>query len=257
MTEPKTVGELIEQPETAPTEVPTDSTTAALDMIIRAATNPSIDVEKMERLMAMHGRLSTQRAKLAFDDAMASAQAEMTPVRANAENPQTKSEYADYAALDRALRPIYSAHGFSLSFDTYRDESVPENAIGVLCHVAHRGGFERDYRVPMPADGKGAKGGEVMTKTHAMGAAFTYGQRYLLKLIFNMAVSTDDDGNLASPVEYISAEQKNTLIARMQEVGADTTSFLRWLNVPNIDALPAIRFEDAMLALDKKAQASA
>ena len=48
----------------------------------------------------------------------------------------------------------------------------------------------------MPADGKGAKGGDVMTKTHATGAAVSYGMRYLLKMIFNVAVGEDDtDGN--------------------------------------------------------------
>ena len=45
---------------------------------------------------------------------------------------------------------------------------------------------------------KGAKGGDVMTKTHAAGSALTYGQRYLLKMIFNIAIGSDDDGNAAS-----------------------------------------------------------
>ena len=38
-----------------------------------------------------------------------------------------------------------------------------------------------------------------MTKTHAAGSALTYGQRYLLKMIFNIAIGSDDDGNAASP----------------------------------------------------------
>jgi hypothetical protein len=48
----------------------------------------------------------------------------------------------------------------------------------------------------MPSDGKGAKGGDVMTKTHATGAAESYGMRYLLKMIFNIAIGEEDnDGN--------------------------------------------------------------
>jgi hypothetical protein len=35
----------------------------------------------------------------------------------------------------------------------------------------------------MPGDGKGAKGGDVMTKTHATGAALSYGQRYLAECV--------------------------------------------------------------------------
>jgi hypothetical protein len=67
----------------------------------------------------------------------------------------------------------------------------------VLCHVSHSAGHERTYQIDMPADGKGAKGGDVMTKTHAAGAAASYGMRYLLKMIFNLAVGEDDtDGNM-------------------------------------------------------------
>jgi hypothetical protein len=48
----------------------------------------------------------------------------------------------------------------------------------------------------MPADGKGPKGGAVMNKVHAMGAGVAYGMRYLLKMIFNVAVGEEDnDGN--------------------------------------------------------------
>ncbi len=61
----------------------------------------------------------------------------------------------------------------------------------------------------MPADGKGAKGGDVMTKTHATGAAASYGARYLLKGIFNIAVGDDDrDGNAPPETEkFITEEQ--------------------------------------------------
>ena len=92
------------------------------------------------------------------------------------------------------LRPIYTNGGFSLSFDTGKD--APEGCVRVLCYVSHKSGHSRTYHVDMPADGKGAKGGDVMTKTHAVGAGMSYGMRYLLKMIFNVAVGEDDvDGN--------------------------------------------------------------
>jgi hypothetical protein len=63
--------------------------------------------------------------------------------------------------------------------------------------VAHRDGYSREYSIDMPADGKGARGNDVMTKTHATGSATTYGRRYLLMMIFNLSVE-DDDGNAAA-----------------------------------------------------------
>ena len=81
----------------------------------------------------------------------------------------------------------------------------------------------------MPADGKGAKGGDVMTKTHATGSATSYGMRYLLKMIFNVAVGTekDDDGNAASntkPTERITAKQLADLNALLQKTETPTAN---------------------------------
>lgn len=173
--------------------VPMESTTL-LQVISRAAADPSTDVEKMERLMQMYERIEGKRSETAFNDAMCDSQARMRPISADANNPQTRSKYASYGQLDKALRPIYTSNGFSLSFDTGSD--APEGFVKVLCYVSHKNGHSRTYHLDMPSDGKGAKGGDVMTKTHAVGSGMSYGMRYLLKMIFNVAVGEDDqDGN--------------------------------------------------------------
>ena len=171
----------------------TDST-KVLDVIMSAAADPSTDVTKLERLLDMYERISARNAETAFNDAMNKAQGAMRHVAADGFNQQTRSRYASYAALDKVLRPIYVQHGFSLSFDT--EQGTPD-CVTILCYVSHNAGHTRTYRAVMPADGKGAKGGDVMTKTHATGAGMSYGMRYLLKMIFNVAVGEDDnDGNV-------------------------------------------------------------
>lgn len=162
-------------------------------VIARAATDPHTDVDKLERLMAMAERLSARQAETSFNEAMNAAQTEMRAIAKDASS--DKGKYASFVALDKAARPIYSAQGFSLSFDT--GDGAPADHIRLLCYVSHRAGHTRTYHVDMPADGKGAKGGDVMTKTHATGAAMTYGQRYLFRLIFNLAVGEDNDGNVS------------------------------------------------------------
>lgn len=237
-----------------PAIIPVDEMATMLDVIRRAAADPAVDVEKMERLMAMHERLQMRRAEAGFNAAMSTCQSEMRPVSADATNPQTRSKYASYGALDNALRPIYTRHGFALSYDT--GDGAPADHVRVLCHVTH-GEYTRTYHADMPADGKGAKGGDVMTKTHAMGSAFTYGQRYLLKLIFNVAIGEfDDDGNGASG-DRITAEQKAELIALMREVNADTGKFLAYLGVRALDELPETKFDGAKKALEAKRKKTA
>lgn len=167
---------------------------ALLAIISRAASDPGVDIEKTERLWAMYAGMKARDAEAAFNSAMNKAQAEMGRVSADAANRQTNSVYATYGKLDAKVRPIYSRHGFSLSFDT--GDGAPEGCLRVLAYVSHTAGHTRTYRADIPNDGKGAKGGDVMTKTHASGSAMSYGMRYLLKLIFNVAIGEEDnDGN--------------------------------------------------------------
>lgn len=162
--------------------------------LLEVAVKRGSDIDTIERLVKLQIEMQQQDAKVLYGQAMKRAQGAMTRVSVDATNPETHSKYASYAQLDRALRPIYSREGFALSFDT-EDSPLPES-VRVVCYVTHEAGFTKTHRIDMPADGKGPKGGAVMTKTHATGAAATYGMRYLLKMIFNVAVGEDDnDGN--------------------------------------------------------------
>lgn len=205
------------QPRQVAVQPVSDSATL-MNAIAQAAANPNTDVEKMERLWAMHEKIAARDSERAFNDAMSSAQSNMGRVSADMQNPQTRSAYASYAQLDRHVRPIYTKNGFSLSFNT--GESGKENELRVLCYVSHSAGHTRTYMVDMPSDGKGAKGGDVMTKTHATGSAMSYGSRYLLKLIFNIAVGEgDDDGNGAGGAGKENEKLQAGRDAAMQGLG--------------------------------------
>lgn len=221
-------------------------------VINRAAQDPNTDVDKLERLLGMYERITARGAEEAFNAAMSGAQAEIGPVARNAENTQTRSRYATYDRLDRVVRSIYVKHGFSLSFGTA--VGAPADSVRVTCRVAHVAGHSRDYMVDMPADGKGAKGGDVMTRTHATGAAMTYGQRYLLKLVFNIALTDEDDDGNAAGLTPISNEQLMELDRLIKESGADPLRFMKYLGVAQLSELPAKRFGEAKNALRIKAR---
>lgn len=174
-----------------------------MQVVLRAASDPQCDIEKMERLMAMHERMQAKAAETEFNAALSRVQGEMGRIAADATNRQTSSQYATYGKLDSSLRPKYTKEGFSLSFGT---EPASEGMVGMVCFVSHIGGHTREYRAHVPSDGKGAKGGDVMTKTHAFGSGTSYGMRYLLKMIFNVAIGEeDDDGNGAGGDDFRNA----------------------------------------------------
>jgi hypothetical protein len=229
-----------------------DEGSAIIAMIERAARDPSVDLEKMERLYAMHERIEARRAEAEYAASMSECQREMEPIRKDANNPQTRSKYATYDALDRAVRPIYTKHGFEVSFDT-GEAQQPEH-IMVFCMITHKGGHRRIHRAPMPCDGKGAKGGDVMTKTHAMGSALQYGRRYTFGLGFNITTTErDDDGNRAGDTgEKISEDQADALRNLMDDFDSEQIAgFCKYFKVASIDDLPSAAFERAKAAIAK------
>ena len=90
---PATVDKQSRAPARRRAASPTGEAAALMATIARAASDPSIDVEKLERLMAMHERIKAGQAEQAFADAMSKAQAEMPQVFRDAENSHTKSRH--------------------------------------------------------------------------------------------------------------------------------------------------------------------
>lgn len=237
------------QGSAAVVEAPTEAT-SILAVIERAARSADVDVEKMERLFALQERFLAKQAEAEFNAAMSRVQAAVGRVAANKRNDQTKSRYADYAAIDRVCRPIYVNEGFSVSFGT--EESTKAECIRVLAYVSHRAGHTRTYHVDMPADGKGAKGGDVMTKTHATGSATAYGMRYLLKMIWNIAIGDDDNDGNGSGADSIGPGQAADIEALITEVGANRAMFLRFMQVDRIEDISLSQYRKAIAALEAK-----
>lgn len=226
-----------------------------LAIIANAAQNPNVDVEKMAKLLAMKREIDAEKAKQAYNRSLKSAQEEMRVVGYNRTNSQTRSSYATLEKIDAAVRPIYTKHGFSLSYDT---GDAPEGFVRVLCTVAHEDGHERTYKIDVPSDGKGAKGNDVMTKTHATGSGLSYGRRYLLTAIFNIQTGeNDDDGNQAGGIVCVSDEQASDIRRMIEETGADVKRFCEFYKVDAITSIPANRYEGVMRDLNQKKAAEA
>lgn len=184
-------GQMIATPEIVSPEtkiVPVDMS------MISLAIEKGAGIETIERLVALQEKLLDRQAEIQFNEALNRVQSEISRVAPDLENKQTNSKYASYAAIDRVIRPIYAKEGFSISFT---EEDCPKAEHVRIVAFVSKGAYTRQYRKDMPADGKGAKGGDVMTKTHAAAAADSYAKRYLVKDIFNVAIGQDDDdGNL-------------------------------------------------------------
>lgn len=218
-------------------------------MIERVARDPSIDLDRLERLIEMRNRESALDAEGAFNESMGQIQLEITPIARDSYNPQTRSKYASYFAVDKAIRPIYGKHGFSVSFD--EDVSPLPDHIRVLALVS-KGRHTRKSHYDLPIVTTGMKGNVMMTPTHAKAAAVSYAKRYLVGMIFNLSTGEDDDGNGASMGELIGDQQLSQLEEMATEVGANMAAFCKLLKVESLEKLPARQFDSAIALLKSK-----
>lgn len=121
------------------------------------------------------------------------AHAEMKEVKKNAENPFTKSEYADLEAVLKVIRPILAKNKLALiQFPSFEGENV-----GVVSRLLHESGewFEETTSV-----------GKLIADPQKVGSAITYLRRYSAMAICGIAPEDDD----ASQSEFAKKNKKKT-----------------------------------------------
>ena len=228
---------------TAPAPSEAAQVTAA---IVAMAMDPEVDIEKMERLMALQTEMEGRQAKRLFASSMAAAQSEIEPVARDKRNEQTKSNYATLEAIAKAVKPITAKHGFSLSFDTMPTDTP--NMMRVSCDVTHEGGHTKTFTAEIPIDSAGMAGKINKTPTHAFGSTMSYARRYLTMMAFDIATD-DDDGNAADAPAPISADQFQQIRDALDETGTDEERFVKFWGVDRLHDIHADKADAAIRAI--------
>ena len=107
-----------------------DSPSKVLALIERVALDPRADVQKLERLAAMHERLKAKEAELAFNAAKGRILKELAgikivknrPVLSEIDNGKPQKglfqafKYAPLEEIDKHLRPLFAEEEMDLSY---------------------------------------------------------------------------------------------------------------------------------------------
>jgi hypothetical protein len=193
--------------------ITTDNSIMAV--ISRAAADPTCDIEKMERLLAMHERMQAKTAEQAFNAAMAQMQCEIPTVFEAAVNLHTGNAYATLDDISRIVKPIMQKHGFAI---TFKVENL-DGAISVTGILMHRDGHREQTTMTLPADiGKGRN------DVQAVGSSTTYGKRYVMSALLNITTgeTRDDDGQSSDGSE--TADMRAQVVEDILErIGQTTT----------------------------------
>lgn len=180
-----------------------DGPADVLSIISAAASDPRVDADKLEKLLALKERIDAREAEMEFTRAFAAASARMPHIAKEGVidmGAKGKYTYARYEDLDAALRPVESAYGFARSFSTQPD------AGGILMTVTlrHAGGHSISSTRLMPPDS-----GAGRSAMQAIGSASSYARRYLTMDVWNIiTVGADDD---AVATGYITEKQQDTI----------------------------------------------
>jgi hypothetical protein len=236
-------------------------------MIERLSSNPDVDVNKIEQIVNLQEHILDRNAKQLYNEDMVKAQSLIPSVFKNKPNEQTRSKYADFSAINKIAKPHYSACGFSLTY--YEGKSEKENNIRVFADCMHRGGHTEIKWVDVPIDDKGIKGTTNKTNTHAKCSSLSYGKRYLICMIFNIATDDeDDDGNMIFNIatddedddgnaaggepEYLSEKQLSSItdmINAKDLKGDHYKRFMKHVEAESTKKILAKNFQKAMVAL--------
>lgn len=240
--------------ETLPIAAPASESAAILNVIERMATNPDIDPERVERFIALKRQMDADAARKAFYNALSDAKAEIPVIVKNRKvgyehkdgKGDTSYRHEDLGEIARTVDPILAAHGLSYRF---RTTSVLNEPVNVTCIIAHRDGHSEENTLSAGRDDSGKK-----NTIQSIGSTITYLQRYTLKAALGLAASSDDDARSSEDenAALITDEQRDQLLAKIDEVGADLPKFCAYFRIEAIPGLPAARFGEAARLLEQR-----
>ncbi len=127
--------------------------------------------------------------------AMASFQAEMSPVGKSANNPFFKSKYADLASVMKEAMPLTSKNGLAI---VQFPGVAPDSTEVLYTQITHKSGQWMRSCMKLHLTKNDAQG---------QGSALTYAKRYAAMAALGIVADEDDDGNAASKAKTLPKKQ--------------------------------------------------
>lgn len=223
-----------------------------LSIIARAAQDPSIDVDKMERLLGMAERMQDRQAEKDFAAALVELQGETIRIQATKKVDEKSDgtcryKFAPYEEIMAKVQPMLTLHGFSISFDT----EAGDGRLTSICTLTHKGGHSRQNRFAVrygKPPGSSDAQGDMSTKSYA--------KRGALCDALNISIEHDTDGQDAR-IEGgpITDEQAAILRELCEETNSDKKKFLAFARADSFEAISESRFDDLAAMLKRKEKA--
>ena len=228
---------------------PASETVALLGLIERAAADPGVDLDRMERMYAMYERASARSAKSAYIDALMAAKAALPRIiRAGAASYEDKKtgeakkafSYAKWEEVVGQIEPVLAAHGLMLTFTTEQQTGDRVAITGVL---SHRDGHSERAQMALGCDASGGK-----NNAQGWGSAISYGKRYTAFALLNL-VGHDDKDTDGAPPPADTTKPLADLKALIVETKSDIGRICQHFSVETLDDLSAAQISQVVTGL--------
>jgi hypothetical protein len=222
-----------------------DSPSTVVALIERVALDPSADVEKLDRMMAMYERLKAKEAELAYNAAKGRILKKLVGIKIvktksalqemEKGKPQNGTyhtfKYAPLEEIDKHLRPLLAEENMDLS---YSDEPREGGGIRIRGRLKHLpSGHYEDSFMSAPLDTTGGK-----SEVQAAGSTNSFLRRYVACNIFNIVVVGDDDDGAMGTLDEHQTKTILDLIKKAK-VGPKFLKYMKARSVEEVGSLEA------------------
>ena len=236
-----------------------------LPMIDKALSNPSVDPDKLHKLLDFQERVMDRQAEIDFNQAMNALQLDMPVIKkdGSVQYPVDKNDpskgmqkafsYASFENIMKAIKPTLQANGFTISFDSKERETNGGGAV-ITATLSHIGGHSKTASFSAALDASGGK-----NNIQAMGSTFSYGKRYCVTALLNIVVEGEDDDGQSfdkAPIDDVQFNEINRLI---EATNTDIAKFCAYLKINSLKEMPAKLYPKAthdLKAKEEKLQAA-
>jgi hypothetical protein len=230
---------------------PSGGSSTVLALIEKMALDPRVDVEKLERMMAMYERLKAKEAELAYYAAKGRILKKFTGIKIvknwsvlhemDKGTPQKGSyeafKYAPLEEIDKHLRPLLAEEDMDLSYSAEPQESGDILIRGRLKHLPS--GHYEDSFMAAPPDTSGGK-----SSVQAVGSTNSFLRRYVTCNTFNIVVVGDDDDGTGGTID--EAQTKTILdLVKKAKVGP---KFLKYMKAQSVEEAGSLEAAIATIA---------
>jgi hypothetical protein len=193
--------------------------------LMRLIADPKIGADKLEILLKMQREIIETQQREAFHADFIALAAELPQVEKKGKVDLIAKDgrrlgsyhYARWEDMDKALRPIWTKHGFGMSFSTF----VKDGQAIIRGELLHTGGHAKTAELPLHPDK-----GPGRSDMQAMGSGVSFTKRYLGEMLLNIVRKGEDDDGIRAGEAKISAREVGELAQLISDAGTEPNRFL-------------------------------